>query len=463
MSFDSVIFISCFLPAVLLFYWLIPGLKGKNTLLLVFSLLFYSFAGFSSLLLLVGFAILNYLLGLLLRKNRLTKVFVVTGVFLNIAFLGVFKYLSFILNALFRLPEVTLGIAVPLGISFFTFKSVSYLIDVYRDRETAANSFWDYLLYVSFFPQIVTGPITRFVDFAPQLNHRVHSLDAATAGVRRFVAGLGKKLILSGTLGTMVDGIFALPAGVLDVRLAWLGAIGYCLQLYFDFSGYVDMAIGLGNVFGFSAIENFNHPYISCSIGEFWRRWHISLSSWFKDYVYIPLGGNRKGGLRTGINKWIVFLLCGIWHGASWTFLVWGIWHGIFSMLESTGIIPVKKLKKVPFAGHLCTLLVVCIGFVMFRSQTAGQGISMINAMLTGFSFTAAGTVALRYYVTAEAVVVLVLGVILSLPVKEYLSRIPLLSKHWEVLSSISCVLLFVCSIIALAAGGFAPSIYAGF
>lgn len=459
MNFDSVIFISCFLPVLAALYWVIPGLRGKNILLLVFSLVFYSFAGLSSLLMLVGLALVNYLMGLWIRSGRGAKAATILGIALNIAFLCVFKYLNFLLNQVMGLPEVSLGLAVPLGISFFVFKSISYLADIRRDPETAAAGFADYLLFISFFPQIVTGPIARFRDFAPQLKNRTPSLDSAVCGMKRFIAGLGKKLILSGILGAMVDSIFALDKAVLNASLAWLGVIGYCLQLYFDFSGYTDMAIGLGRFFGFTTVENFNHPYTALSIGDFWRRWHISLSSWFRDYVYIPLGGNRKGAFRAGINKSIVFLLCGLWHGASWTFLLWGIWHGIFSLLESAGIIPAKKLVKRPVLAHIYTLLVVLIGFVMFRATSVAQGFSFLAAMFTGFASTAASTVALHQIVTAEAVVMLVLGCLLCLPLPAKLTQ----SKHWQKLSCAGSVLLLALSIIALAAGGFAPSIYAGF
>ena len=463
MNFDSVLFISCFLPVVAVLYWLMPGHKSKNILLLVCSLVFYSFSGISSLLLLVALALVNYLLGLWIRSNKAAKAATILGVSLNVAFLGFFKYLNFLLSQILQLPEISLGLAVPLGISFFIFKSISYLVDIRRDPEAAATGFTDYLLYISFFPQIVTGPITRFRDFAPQLTARTVTTQFAAAGMRRFIVGLGKKLILSGILGTMVDSIFALPETALNMPLAWLGAIGYCLQLYFDFSGYTDMAIGLGSLFGFSATENFNYPYIATTIGDFWRRWHISLSSWFRDYVYIPLGGNRKGKVRAGVNKFIVFVLCGLWHGASWTFLLWGIWHGVFSLLESTGVIPAKKLEKRRFLGHLYTLLVVLVGFVMFRATSVEQGFAFLNAMFTGFTFTTAATVALHHIVTAEAVVLLILGILLCLPVKARLSDLPWLRKIQEPASCVCCILLFVLCIIALAAGGFAPSIYAGF
>lgn len=461
MGFDSAFFIGCFLPAMLLLYWLIPEIKGKNALLLVFSLVFYCFAGILQLALLVVLTLVNYLLSVSISKNRAQKVAVGLGIGINLAFLCGFKYLNFFCTQVLSLPAVDLGIAIPLGISFFTFKSISYLIDVYRKPETAADSFWVYLLYVTFFPQIVTGPIARFGEFAGQLRMRAHSAQTAAAGLRRFVVGLAKKLIISGTIGRMVDGVFGSAA--LDARLAWLGAIGYCLQLYFDFSGYIDMANGLSGIFGFSPTENFNHPYTAYCIGDFWRRWHISLSTWFRDYVYIPLGGNRRGTLRTGLNKCIVFLLCGLWHGASWTFILWGIWHGVFSLLESGGIIPVVKLKKRPVVSHLYTLLVVCIGFVIFRADSVGQSVAVLAAMFSGFSFTPAGTVALHQLVSSKMLAVMVLGIVLCLPVKDRLSKLPWLREHWDTAANAGCVVLFVLSVMALAAGGFAPSIYAGF
>ena len=458
MSFDSVIFLSCFLPALLVLYWLIPGLKAKNAVLLVFSLVFYSFSGFSGLALLLGLTLCNFLLGLWLRKKP-HKIALTLGICLNVAFLACFKYLNFLLTQVLGLPEVTMTLAAPLGISFFTFKSISFLADTYQKPESTKGSFSAFLLYVSFFPQIVTGPITRFRDFAPQLGNRSITLEDTVSGLRRFILGLAKKLILSGTLGGLVDAVYALPGTVLNAPLAWLGAIGYCLQLYFDFSGYIDMAIGLGWMFGFSADENFNRPYLARTIGGFWRRWHMSLSSWFRDYVYIPLGGNRKGTFRAGLNKCIVFLLCGIWHGASFTFLLWGIWHGVFSLLESTGVIPGKRLEKTKVLGHIYTLLVVCIGFVMFRAASVSQGFAYLGAMFTGFSASPAATVALRQLLSAEHIATLVLGAALCLPVPQKWVN----SRLWKPAACIGCVALLVLSILYLAAGGFAPSIYAGF
>lgn len=457
---DNIFFLSCFLPLVLLLHWLIPGVKGKNAVLLLVSLVFYSFSGLSGLLLLVAAALVNYLLGLAL-KTKLRKVAMIAGVALDIAFLCVFKYLDFILSGVLGLAHMQLGLIAPLGISFFVFKCISYLVDGYRNEEQVTCNFAKLLLYISFFPQITMGPITRFSEFAPQLAERTLSLDDTAKGLRRFAAGLGKKILIAGTLASVVDGVFAMTS--MDIRLAWVGAIAYCLQLYFDFSGYIDMVVGLGMALGFTTRENFNYPYIASTVGDFWRRWHMSLSTWFKDYLYIPLGGNRKGKTRAGINKCIVFLLCGLWHGAAWTFILWGLWHGLFSLLESTNVIPAKRLQKGrnKVLGHVYTLLVVCIGFVMFRAGTVAQGAQIIAAMFTGFKLTAAGTVELHKLINTETVLMLVSGIVLSMPVSKKLMRLE--SPLIENLSYVGAILVFALSLLKLAAGDFAPSIYAQF
>lgn len=455
MDMDSVFFIACFLPICLTLYWLIPGVRGKNTVLLLMSLLFYTFAGWSALAVLAVSCLVNFLLGLTLR-GRHKKRFLTIGIAWNVLVLCLYKYLG-----LFGLQ---LGLMAPLGISFFTFKCISYLVDGYRDGENVTGSLPDFALYVCFFPQIAMGPITRFSEFAPQLRQRQTSLQNTAEGLRRFVVGLGKKLVISAPLGAVVDRIFAQEVSALDARLAWLAALCYCLQLYFDFSGCIDMAIGLGKAFGFSTRENFNAPYTAVSVGDFWRRWHMSLSAWFKDYVYIPLGGNRLGKLRAGINKCIVFALCGIWHGANWTFLLWGFWHGLFSLMESVNIIPARKMAESRVGrilGRVYTLLVVCLGFVMFRAGSVAQGFAMLGVMFGGFGFAAQATVLLKSLLTGQVILMLVLGVLLSMPVGKYV-----MSRYGRVLEPVSYVLalvLLVFCIVKLASGNFAPSIYAQF
>ncbi len=450
MNFDSIFFIGIFLPLLVILYRLLPGEKSRNWLLLFAGLFFYAFGSLTGLGLLIGVAFVNYLLGIWIQKGR--KIPCVLAVVFNLVFLCLFKYANFFLTELLGLPKWDMGIVAPLGISFFVFKCISYAVDTYRDPKQGTKRFSELLLYISFFPQVVAGPISRFSQFS--LTGRTDDIRVTAQGLRRFVAGLGKKVILAGASATIVDRIFAMEAP--DIRLAWLGAIAYMVQIYFDFSGYSDMAIGLGNAFGFVTPENFRYPYGAKSLSDFWRRWHISLSSWFKDYLYIPLGGNRKGAYRTALNKIIVFALCGIWHGANWTFLLWGLWHGLLTALESLNGIRLKG-KILP---RIYTLLAVCLGFVMFRAETVAQGFSFIAAMFAGFSVTPVGTVELFRLLTGESIFLLILGAILSLPVaprlKEKYSRI-------EPLSFAGSILLFVYCLMQLASGGFTPFIYAQF
>jgi len=460
MSLDSIIFISCFLPLMLALHWLVPQ-KGRTAVLLALSLAFYAFCGLPALLVLVLSIGVNFGLSLLLHK-KWGKVFLFVGIAGNAALLGVYKYLDFLLSQL-GLGQAVTGLAAPLGISFFTFKCIAFLADVYKGQVQRPR-FPEFALYVSFFPQIAMGPITRYGEFAPQLQSRSLSLEGTVRGIRRFVVGLAKRVVLSAPLGALVDGVYA--AALPDARLAWLGAVCYCLQLYFDFSGYSDMANGTAAMLGFSVRENFDHPYTAVSIGDFWRRWHMSLSAWFKDYIYIPLGGNRKGAFRAGVNKCIVFLLCGIWHGANWTFLLWGVWHGGLSLLESLQIIPVKKLTATRggrVLGRAYALLAVCLGFVMFRAADVTSGFAMLGAMFTGFSFTAQATVLLHKLLTGEVLVMLVVGAALSMPVGKTLKKLPGWERWSEPVGLVLTLLLFVLCILRLASGNFAPSIYAQF
>lgn len=450
MNFDSVFFLGIFLPLVILLYALIRSEPWRNRLLLAAGLVFYAFGSLQGLALLLLWATVNFLLGLLLQKRIRLKLVCVIGVAGNLLFLGVYKYLNFLLGGLLGLPQLRLDLVVPIGISFFTFKCISYLVDTYRDGDKGTRNYGHFLLYVSFFPQITSGPITRFEDFKTC----GRSGGLAPEGLRRFVIGLSKKLLLAATLGNVTDTVFALAAP--DARLAWLGAIAYSLQIYFDFSGYSDMAIGLARIFGFETKENFRYPYIADSLTDFWRRWHISLSSWFRDCLYIPLGGNRKGKLRTGLNKAIVFTLCGLWHGANWTFLLWGIWHGLFSALES-GM--KNKPKKLP--GRVYTLLIVCIGFVMFRSASVEQGITMLSAMVTGWTFLPANTQVLQTLWNPETVTVMALSILACYPWKQHWND--RLAKVTDAASYPICLCLFVLCIIRLASGGFSPFIYAQF
>ena len=466
MSFDSVIFISCFLPVLAILYAIARGKTARNVLLLAAGLIFYAFGSVSGLLLLLACAAVNYLFGVwLIRTKDGGKGIAAAAVVLDLAFLAAFKYLDFALSALAPFlggRQISVGLAAPVGISFFTFKCISYIVDTCRDRRSGTRSFFELLLYVSFFPQIMAGPITRFTAFRGQLDARTCSTERAAAGLRRFVVGLGKKLILAGAAANVADRAFG-PTAVPDARVAWLCAAAYMLQIYFDFSGYSDMAIGLGEIFGFTTPENFDDPYTASSITEFWRRWYISLSLWFRDYLYIPLGGNRKGRVRAALNKFIVFVLCGLWHGAGWNFILWGAWHGVFSAAEE--LLGVKRWKpsRVRRAfGHLYALLVVCVGFVMLRAGSLAEGWHVLSAMLGLVPASAAATVALHEMLpplTAALLIAAAVLAVLAQPLKKALRPFGATAAG-RILSCAACVALLVLSMTRLAAGGFSPFIY---
>ncbi|MCI5754373.1 MAG: MBOAT family protein [Clostridiales bacterium] len=471
MTFDSAIFLFCFFPVLFVLYRLVRTAAARRALLLLAGLVFCAFGRLSGLVWMVAAASVNYLFGRILMRTARPKPWRVLAVTLNLAFLGAFKYLDFLVGSLSPLPGGSwegLGLAVPAGISFFTFKGISYVLDVSRDPSCGSRRYWDVLLYISFFPQVMAGPIARFPDFAAQLETRDDSLASAARGLRRLTVGLAKKLIFAAGLGKMADAVFALDAAALTAPLAWLGALAYLLQIYFDFSGYSDMAIGLGRVFGFDTTENFQWPYRAASVGDFWRRWHISLSRWFRDYLYIPLGGSRRGLVRTGLNKMLVFTLCGLWHGANWTFVLWGLWHGVLTALEAWGLIPVERLgKTLPgrILSHVYTLLCVCLGFVMFRADSVGQGFAVIGAMFAGGMGGAADALQLHALLTGYNVFLLLAGAVCSLPLVPALQRrlgargADALRRADGMCYGLCAVLLALC-LTALAAGGFAPFIY---
>ena len=418
MVFSSAVFLFIFLPVVFVLSRVLPGIRAKNILLLIASLLFYAFGEPMYILLMLASILVNFTAGRLLPLcgKGLDKLVLALAVVLNLGMLSLFKYTDFFLttvNQVFSLEIPLTGIALPVGISFFTFQGLSYVIDVYRDREMCAKSIVKLALYISLFPQLIAGPIVIYHDVANQIDHRETTPELTADGIRRFVLGLGKKLLLANTAGRMADLVFTATAQQLDIRVAWLGALCYCLQIYFDFSGYSDMAIGLGRMFGFQFLENFQYPYISSSIKEFWRRWHISLSSWFRDYLYIPLGGNRKGKVRTELNKAVVFFCTGLWHGASWNFVLWGLWHGLFIILED--LLP-KGGKVRKALGHVTTLLIVLLGFVLFRADTLESAGLMFSQMFTGFAFTLQSDALLRDLLTPLNLATVALGALCSLP-----------------------------------------------
>lgn len=396
MLFPSVEFIFAFLPIVLTVYFILlrRNVLLKNIWLFAASLFFYAFGEGSFILLMLGEILLDYLLALFLNRSQkrwARRALLSIAIISNIGILGIFKYASFVCVDILHLPPDAIGIAtdihLPLGISFFTFQALSYVLDVYMGKVDATGSFLNVGLYVSFFPQLVAGPIVRFTDIADAINNRKESIDGFSIGVVRFLIGLSKKVLIANNMALVADAAWKLIIGdrlEASVAMAWLGAISYTLQIYFDFSGYSDMAIGLGKIFGFDFPENFKHPYIATSLTEFWRRWHISLSSWFRDYVYIPLGGSRRGEARTYINLMIVWLLTGIWHGANYTFVVWGLLYGILLMIEKV-ICAHKAIRKQSLiqriAGRIYTMIVVTLAWVIFRSDSINDAVIYILGM----------------------------------------------------------------------------------
>ena len=473
MVFSSVIFLFLFLPVVLGVYFLCPKQQAKNLWLIAASLLFYAFSGLWYVLLLLFSVLCNYIAGLFVSGR---KPVLYAAVAVNLGILGVFKYLGFLAQTVNHLPGVSVpvpSIVLPVGISFFTFQGLSYVIDVYRNEQLKSTKFSDVLLYISLFPQLVAGPIVRYEDVAHEVRSRSHTWENLARGLRRFIIGLSKKLLIADVCGSVVAQVYGADASILDSRAAWLGAVCYLMQIYFDFSGYSDMAIGLGLCFGFHFRENFNYPYISSSIKEFWRRWHISLSTWFREYLYIPLGGNRKGTAKTYRNKLIVFFFTGLWHGANWTFIVWGLWHGFFIVAEDlvaklTGKDRHSRNSKRRAAGiakHLYTLLVVLIGFVIFRADTMSQAVAMVAAMFSGVHATAQTGLLLAQCMTPLTLCALAAGVVFSTPVlPAILHRTDALTQNAQravrVLGGAVLLMFLVTDILHLSAASYVPFIY---
>ena len=461
MVFSSMVFLCIFLPVVFLFHLLLPGIWAKNGMLLLASLAFYAYGEPVYVILMIASAFVNYLSALLIGKNPAGKKAVMAvNVILNLGVLVLFKYTGFLaesVNTIFGTAIPVPSIRLPIGISFFTFQAMSYVIDVYRGVTGAQKNFGKVLLYISFFPQLIAGPIVKYHDIAQEIENRTQTVDGVTDGIRRFVVGLSKKVLISNTVGLVADTLFAADVSGLNAAAAWIGAVSYMLQIYFDFSGYSDMAIGLGEMFGFHFKENFNYPYISGSIREFWRRWHMSLSGWFQEYLYIPLGGSRKGKIRTVINKFIVFLCTGIWHGANVTFLFWGLYHGCFLMLEE--IVPAIREqggKVKSFFQHVYTLLVVLIGFVFFRADSMHQGAAWIKTMFTGFgSNTAAISLALEQ-LTPLYLVTAAVGIVACCPVKILVKK----GRAYEAVTAAGSLALLLLCMLSLASGTYNPFIY---
>ncbi len=456
MLFSSVTFLFYFLPAFLLAYAVLPW---ANAVLLAGSLLFYAWGDPARLPVLLACILLNWRFGLLVARGQPGAL--ALGVGSNLGLLIWFKYAGFLATQVgiaafwvgLPAPPVP-DILLPLGISFFTFQGISYLVDVRRGVVQAQPSLLKFAMYKAMFPPLIAGPIVRYAVVADRVDRRHVTIQALERGVESFIVGLAQKVLVANTLAGPVDHIFALPPDQLGPGIAWLGAVGYALQIFFDFAGYSNMAIGLGRMLGFELPINFDRPYAARSVTEFWRRWHITLSTWFRDYVYIPLGGNRRGPWRTTANLVTVFLLCGFWHGASWNFGVWGLYHGLFLVLERLGL--ARLLLALPRAAqHAYLVVVVVIGWVPFRADTLAHAGEVLRAMAGAMGVQAA---AVGPVLTGSVSAALVCGALLSAWPRDRLILPAWLQPH--MLRQCACVVLAVLSVASLAAGTYNPFIY---
>lgn len=464
MVFSSPVFLFVFLTAVYVLYRIIPTVTAKNILLLIFSLAFYTYGEPKAIILMIVSIIMNYIFGLSMKKNNKSrKTILVISIAVNLLILGIFKYAGFGAEMLDRLPFLSMSIpdiALPIGISFYTFQAMSYVIDAYKEPQYIQKNPYKLALYITFFPQLVAGPIVKYYDFADQIDHRNVTPEKTAQGIKRFITGLSKKLLIANTMAVTADYIYSLDVYSLSMPLAWLGAVSYMMQIFFDFSGYSDMAIGLGKMFGFDFRENFNYPYISGSMQEFWRRWHISVSTWFKEYLYIPLGGNRKGKVRTALNKLFVFFCTGLWHGASLNFIVWGLINGLFMMLESYKILNTEKWFRP--VRHIYTLLVTLLAFVFFRTENLSEACRYIGRMFSFSGNSPENTSLFLLQITPMYIIMLVMACIFSIPIWQILSRkvSPKIISAGEVCSyGVSILLLIIC-IMTLSSASYNPFIY---
>jgi alginate O-acetyltransferase complex protein AlgI len=476
MLFSSQIFLFFFLPLCLAFYGFTRR-RFRNIALLIISATFYCYGESEHVYILCASIMINYFGGLLVGFNASTdnikfRQFILTlTICLNLGILGYFKYFNFVYRNLDTgLKKIGFdelcnyihnpgAIVLPLGISFFTFQAMSYVIDVYRGDVKANKNPLNIMAYIIMFPQLIAGPIVRYIEIEHDLKHRNYSWESFSEGVYRFSIGLTKKLIIADTLGQMCDRIFALNDEFISFPIAWYAIICYSFQIYFDFSGYSDMAIGLGRFFGFKFPENFNYPYVAQSVQDFWRRWHMTLSRWFRDYLYIPLGGNRKGAWRTYFNLIVVFGLCGFWHGANWVFLAWGLWHGFFLVLERTRF-GIWQNRWPRVLRHIYTILVVAFGWVWFRSGYMSQAFVFIKTMI-GLNGYGSKGYSIHEFSSVFHIIILALAVVCSLPV------IPILQKKLTndsvILDSLKLLLAVIClalTVIHLMVGSYTPFLY---
>ena len=473
MLFSSLTFLFYFLPSLVLLYYILPR-NFRNHLLLIASLLFFAYGGVSYSVILVLSILFNYFFVRQIQKSETRKKnWLFGGLVFNLGLIFAFKYLDFFISNINGVGAffsndfesiALLKIVMPLGISFFTFQQMSLLWDVYREPNGSRIRLLESALYISLFPQLIAGPIVRYKDIISQIKERTESFELFRSGIIRFVLGLFKKIVFSNSCAVIADSIMDSSIDAISTPVAWLGIVAYSLHIYFDFSGYSDMAIGLGRMFGFKILENFNFPYIATSIKDFWRRWHISLSTWFRDYVYIPLGGNRRGPYRMYLNLLVVFLLTGFWHGATWSFVVWGVFHGLFLILEKLGLesllIRVPKLLSWSYA-----MLVVMLGWVFFRIEELPDALSYISKLFGGGQYSEARIVA---YLNYESLTILLLALIFATGVitrrgKNLLPSKLKTSSALNLAFDVVIIGLFIFSVMYINSGSYNPFIYSRF
>lgn len=467
MLFSSVTFLFYFLPIVFMIYYIVPN-KIKNYVLLLASIVFYAWGGVLYLPILIMSVFSNYLFALKIDKYKdnkeKSKRILMLSIIFNILFLGVFKYSNFIvdtiniiLNLSINIPQIPL----PIGISFYTFQAMSYVIDVYRKDGQVQKNIFNLLLYISMFPQLVAGPIVRYETVDNQITKREYSFDKFNLGLERLIKGLFKKVIISNTVGELATIIYELSPMEMSITTAWIGAIAYTLQIYFDFSGYSDMAIGLGKMLGFNYLENFNYPYVAKSVSEFWRRWHISLGSWFRDYLYIPLGGNRCSTAKIYRNLIIVWLVTGIWHGASWNFIIWGMYFGLFIILERLFL--QKLLDKLPkIIQHIYLMIIVIIGWVIFSQPNLTSVIEYLKIMLGIGDYPLINGYA-TFYIKQYGMITFV-AILASIPILKYVrNKSTIINNLIKVSKPIIVISSFILVIIYLINSTFNPFIYFNF
>ncbi|MCR5781760.1 MAG: MBOAT family protein [Clostridia bacterium] len=470
MVFSSAAFLFIFLPTVFILYRIIPSHRARNALLLVFSLFFYAYGEPKAIALMLVSVVMNYLFGLGMgAENKARKPILVISVICNLALLGVFKYAGFAAETVNLIPGVNLPvphIALPVGISFYTFQAMSYVIDAYRDPTNIQRNPFKIALYITFFPQLIAGPIVKYHDVAEQIDHREITAENTALGVKRFIVGLGEKLILANAMAVVADYVYSLDIDTVGMPLAWLGALVFPLQIYFDFGGYSNMAIGLGKMFGFEFKKNFDYPYISCSTGEFWRRWNISIGSWFGEYVYIPLGGSRKGKKREVFNKMVVFFLTGLWHGAGMTFVAWGIVNGIMICLEGLNKEYFKNLHGVRRAfGYVYTKLFLTVSTVFFRAENISFAVRFIGRMFNPATITAESLSLAAAQLSPAFVFLLIIASLNSRPTVRYVlntvaAKSEKAAKCVNIISYVGAAGLLILCILKLASTSYNPFIY---